>query len=78
MAHPLQIGSWVLPTSDSLVHREKLPWDFKGRGVGGGGCGEGIDGPQMGVCQCLESKMQFVASLLGLFVKTGRGDHSLY
>lgn len=61
MAHPLQIGSWVLPTSDSVARREKLPWDLEG----------GIEGPQMGVCQCLESKTRCSASLLGLFVKTG-------
>lgn len=29
MAHPLQIGSWVLPTSDCLARRKKLPWDLK-------------------------------------------------
>lgn len=63
MAHPLQIGSWVLPTSDCLVRRKKLPWDLKG--VWGGE----IEGPQMGVCQCLECQMLFPALLPRLFVK---------
>lgn len=38
MAHPLQIGSWVLPTSDSLARRKKLPWDLKGDRRATNGC----------------------------------------
>lgn len=59
MAHPLQIGSWVLPTSDCLARRKTLPWDLK----------RGIEGPQMGGCQCSESQLLFPAFLPGLFVK---------
>lgn len=58
-AHPLQ--NWQL----GFAHirqccGEKLLWDLRG-----------IEGPQMGVCQCSESQTSFSAFLPGLFVKTG-------
>lgn len=42
-----------------------------------GSRGGGMEGPQMGVCQCLECQMLFPAFPPRLYVKT-IGDHSLY